>query len=143
MISHVWSVLCRTANIDDATNNISLQEVVEQINLIGDGKKLPGNASVDIEIVSLYSRTDLDKPAKGEARWSMESPSGKMVSTKERIEIDLTHYRRLRSRTKIRLLPIDMPGLYWFVGELRQDGDEWERVARIPLEVAGPKAVAD
>jgi hypothetical protein len=88
------------------------------------------------ELVSLWSRVELDKPTAGEARITVLTPVGKR-SVPNVTAIDLREFRRLRSRSQIAGLPLDRPGLYWFVVELRQEEqNKWTEVAKIPLEIS-------
>lgn len=132
MIIHVWSVLCASATINEETNNFSLHEVLEQVNV--DQGTPPATAPLKFELVTLWSRSDLSRQEVGMARWFMESPSGKKSNASE-MDLDLSTYHRLRVRTRFEAIPIDAPGCYWFVVELRQEASKWTQAVRIPLEV--------
>lgn len=143
MIQHVWSVLCSKASIDRETNNISLFEVTEQIQAQGPADE-PGVLPCSLELVSLWSRTEPDLPSRGEARIFLRTPRTANLMPQTQA-VDLQEYRRLRSRLLIPSIPIEGPGIYTFVVECRQQGQEqWVEVASIPLElqmvIAGPQA---
>lgn len=134
MIRHVWSVLCNRSSIDRETNNISLFEILEQLTIHGwDGQ--PGVLGGSLELVSLWSRIELDRPGRGEARLLLLTPAGN-TPISQSYSIDLREYHRLRNRHRMSGIPIEGPGLYIFVVEFRQqDQEQWIEAARVPLEV--------
>ncbi len=122
MIDHVWSVLCRRSSIDRETNNISLFDVVEQLQLF-EGSEVPSSVAGPFEIVSLWTRSA--EPTRGEAQISLRGPSGRLLIPPLLQEIDLREARRLRARQRLSLIPIEGSG----------------EVATIPVDVvlrAGP-----
>jgi len=134
MIKHVWTVLCSQAVIDKRTNNISLHNVVEQLNI--HHEPVP-EAIVEhpLELMTLWARSDLEVEAMGYARMRLVDPAGEIAKEIEYI-IDLTVYRRTRAGGKITKLPVDSPGVWVFRIEYRLDPDDlWQKVAEIPLEV--------
>lgn len=134
MIQHIWTVLCTKSSIDRETNNISLFEVIEELQVEGLGRE-PGAVPCSFELVSLWSRSEPDTPSQGEARITFQSPGGR-TSISQMQAVDLQHYRRLRSKVKILGIPVEEPGRYTFVVECRQqDQEQWIQVARMPLEV--------
>lgn len=136
MIEHVWTVLCRTSSIDRETNNISLFEVIEQIQLAPIGQTPErAVAPIQLQIVSLWCRSDLERPSRGQARVAIRVPGGVESGTAIH-ELDLSQFRRLRTRSMLDRIPIAGSGLYRFIVQLRQDGqDEWSEVANMPLEI--------
>lgn len=134
MILHVWTILCSNSVIDIESNNVSIQNVYEQLTLKGDPKP-DGKASLPMELVSLWTREDLETPTSGEARISYLQPSGK-ESELITYPIDLEEYHRARSRVHIGAIPVPEPGRYKFYIEYRLSGSVvWQQVAQIPLEV--------
>jgi len=132
VIDHVWTVFCSRAVIDKRTNNVSIQNIIEQITIKGEPKS---DAAIPIvcEVVTLWARADFDVPAQGRLRLAYLSPSGKVLNSMER-EIDLSKSRRYRIQTIFQGLPVEEPGRYTFRVELENE-DEWHQVATIPLEV--------
>ena len=136
MIDHVWSVLCNSATIDRESNNVTLFQVVEQLNVSGpSGADVStGVAIFDAELVTLWSRTNLDHPARSRARIQFVAPDGALLGKPILYDVDLTGYGRLRNRTRISGFPVRGPGKYEFRVELEKDSG-WETVAKIPVEV--------
>ncbi len=82
MIRHVWSVLCTKSSIDSDTNNISLFEILEQIQ-VSQFPEPAGDAitvvPMPVELVSLWTREPVGEPQQGECRLTMYSPRGKSL----------------------------------------------------------------
>ena len=132
MIEHVWSVLCRKVSIDRETNNVSLFDVLEQVQLYqwsGEFSAIAG----PFELASLWYRSDI--PSRAEARVTLRGPSNRLLTDLTQ-EIDLREFRRVRARYVIANIPIEGPGTYRFVVECKQQNAEvWSEVASLPLEV--------
>ena len=139
MIRHVWSVLCLKSVIDSESNNISLIDVLEQLNLVGLPLPSPEDrivVPVQYEMVSLFTRDDDGQPARGEMRLTLFGPSGRALDEPNVVQIDLSVHERLRQRTRLAGLPIAGPGCYSFHVEYRNEGElPWQRAARVPVFV--------
>lgn len=136
MIIHVWSVICQRSVIDKDSLNISLFDVLEQLNLAG---TLPEDKNKQIiipirfELVSLWAREQYDKPVRGMAKLSTSYPSGDIIEGPQ-INIDLTVHPRTRSRIVFNGLPFKESGRHVFLIQIRK-GDKWKEVARLPIEI--------
>ena len=120
------------------SNNISLFEVIEKISgvaLVNEGAESIQLVPIQLELVSLWSRTDLDEPTRGEARMTLLAPDGTQISPPVLYSVDLTEYARSRQITRVNGIPVRGAGKYTFQTEIRTNED-WELVSRIPLEVA-------
>jgi hypothetical protein len=135
MIDHVWTVVCSRAVIDRDSNNVSLQNVIEQLRIQAD--PLPdGVLPIPLQLATLWARADLEVPARGYVRVTFLSPSSEALIGPFESEIDLIDYRRHRTRADFKGLPLRESGRYVFRVELRiEDQDQWHQVAAIPLEV--------
>jgi hypothetical protein len=134
MIHHVWTVVCSRAVIDRDSNNVSLQNVVEQLTI----SREPGPVAipVSLDIMTLWARADPDVPTKGRARTTFLSPSGVVNDGPFEYDIDLSKHRRYRSRGHIQPLRVEEAGRHTFRVELQKEGEtEWRQVASIPLEI--------
>jgi hypothetical protein len=134
MIDHVWTVICSNAVIDQFSNNVSLHNVIEQVN-IRDEPRPSGAFSATIHVMTLWARSDFNTPNLGHARLAFLSPSG-VVGNPFEYEIDLSNDHRSRMRTIMHGLPLEESGRHAFTVELQNEGEtEWRQVAVIPLEV--------
>jgi hypothetical protein len=136
MIEHVWSVLCSKSITDRETNNICLLDVLEQFSL---GTEVPVDEEimlpVTFELVTLWSRGPDDEPGRGRARITFQSPGGDVLNSRE-YDLELTDFRRSRSRTRIEGLLVRGPGRYVFIIDLKGEGDaEWRQAGSVPLYV--------
>lgn len=140
MIEHYWTVLCRKGVIDSDSNNISLLEVLEQVNIVGTPpvEKEEGAIPGEYEIVSLWGRANYNEPARGMVKYVIGYRSGDIEKTsKEQIvEIDMTGHNRSRSILKLPLVPIHGEGLHRINVSLKIEGQhEWREVTSLPYEV--------
>ena len=136
MIRHVWSVLCETRIIDKDTNNLSLINIVEQLNFDISKDKSTEDQPVEIRgvlnVVSMWTRKNRDEPSKGESRVRIKNPDNKYTPPTEMM-LDLTNFVRLRSLTSL-AIGLNKTGIYSVIIELKT-GKKWNEVASIPVEV--------
>ena len=133
MIEHIWSVLCSRSVIDSETNNVSIQDVVEQITINAEPAK-NGFLPFPLELITLWGRKKVDEPTKGTERVSFVTPSGKSTVISES-NIDLSKAERHRQKVKFPGLPLGEGGRYYFKVEFKEDSDEYFEVAAIPLTI--------
>jgi len=134
MIDHVWSVLCSHAVIDRDTNNVSIHNVLEQLNVVGE--PAPDLAiPIAFEVVTLWARTTPDIAAQGTERVTMIDPQ-ENSTTLSTLKINLAETERTRHRVIGRGLPASQPGRYRFRVDMQLEGEiEWRQVAVVPLTV--------
>ncbi len=134
MIEHLWTVLCTKAIYDSETNNVSLIEVLEQINLPRD-ISFPVQVGIKLDLVAVWMRSPINKPTKGTARVTLLTPS-KEKSKPVELPIDLSHSERHRSRFRFLGVPIKEPGYHYFLVEYREQGkSRWEQATKVPLSI--------
>ena len=73
MINHVWTVLCHRTLIDQKSNNVSMIDAIEQINI--KGREGPTVAQISMELVSLWIRSDPNTGTRGQYRISFIEPN--------------------------------------------------------------------
>jgi hypothetical protein len=135
MIENAWCVLCTRCITDSSSNNVTLTDVVEQINVPPDAP-IPGTAPVQMDFVCLWYRSNPTQPARATARTSLIRPDGTSSPNPVLVTIDLTQFQRLRSIIRIPAIEIISSGFYYFRVELRLDGeDNWRPISRVPLQV--------
>lgn len=133
MLEHIWSVLCARSVIDAETNNVSIQDVIEQITINSEPAE-NGFLPFPMELITLWGRKEFDKPASGTERISFVTPSGKPTILSES-KIDLSKVERQRQRVRFPGLPIGEAGRHYFRVEFTANGDQFSEVAAIPLTV--------
>lgn len=133
-MEHVWTVICRESIVDSRSNNISLVHILEQINFSAPQDELVEGLSYQLDIVSLWVRSDFDTPEEAESRVLFVSPQNEELARTEST-IDLTEYKRLRAFGRFLGIPFRGDGVYKFVVEIQTHDKLWKSVATIPLEI--------
>ena len=133
MIEHVWTVLCSRSVIDVETNNVSIQDVIEQISINAEPKP-DGFLPFPLELITLWERQESNKPAEGTERITFVTPSGKSNVVYE-AKIDLSAAERHRHKVKFPGLPLSEAGRYYFEVEAKEGDGDYHEVAAIPLSV--------
>ena len=133
MLEHIWSVLCSRSVIDSETNNVSIQDIIEQITINAEPVE-NGFLPFPMELITLWGREESNEPTKGTERVTFVTPSGKTKVISE-AEIDLTTVERNRHRVRFAGLPVGETGKYYFRVELKNGNNEWKQVSAIPLKV--------
>lgn len=140
MIKHIWSVLCQKSSVDQLSNNISLFDVFEALEV--DINPVPNiksptdseyNIPVQYQVVSLWTKTDT-KDTKGQVQITLVNPDGKekiLVNSELNFPPDK---KRMRSINQIQGLPVSKSGDYHFIVSLKQE-EKFQKVADLPLEV--------
>lgn len=144
-IKHIWSVLCDSSVVDRETNNISLQKILEKLD-VGIGTK-PGapqelpekiNIPFNFEIVTLWAREDFEdkKERKVDVKIETIDPKGHKLAEINNGFTMTSEFRRMRGRTKSANILLTSPGRYLFriSGREVPNGD-YEMVSELPLEV--------
>ena len=148
MIDHVWSVVCGRSSTDRETNNISLFDVIEQLNVLGPlPPPQPGaTAAIPIafELVSVWSRANPEEGEDSTGRVRLLGPNGNQLF-ENTFPVSLIDYPRMRTQLRTMGFPLVGTGRYTFVVEIQRANSQWESVARIPVQlesVAQPAAPA-
>lgn len=142
-VNHLWSVLCRKAIVDRASNNVSLLESFEQLTVsIGHQPKelvatgSPITIPQSHELVTLWSRNDIDQEYSRNVELEFVDPEGNVLSQSEYILKFGPHIRRARVITTIGELSLTKSGIYTYRLYLQSDsGGREEPVVELPLEV--------
>jgi len=134
MIKHAWSLMCTKCITDPDTKNVTLTEVVEQLN-VPPNVTFPATAPFQTDFVSTWYREDADRAERATGRVVVHGPDG---NSREAVQfaIDLTAFYRVHTIIRSAGLELVSTGVYYFVVECRAEGQQqWETVARLPLNV--------
>lgn len=142
MIAHIWSVLCQNSSVDQQTNNVSLFQVFEALEVDvtpASNTEVSANAEFNIpvqyQIVTLLSKEKADpENTKYVIRITLVNPQGEKKILVDRELPFLANKRRMRSVNQIQGLPVNKSGDYHFIVEIKQD-EKFQKVADLPLEV--------
>lgn len=139
MIKHAWTVLCKKSLIDKDTNNLSINDILErlQVNLKQDvvGKKSIINIPIEYEVVSFLYRDAKGKEEDVYLRIDLRDPANVRL---KKIDVSIRlkpEHLRMRTRSKIKGLALKDSGIYTFRVSIKQGNERYKEVARLPLEV--------
>lgn len=143
MIKHIWSVLCQRSVVDSQSNNISIFDVFEALQVdINPTPQAKGQNNPEYNIPLQYQVVTLISKEKEDARDTKYSIRVTLVNSEGKKKIlvsqDLTflaHKKRMRSINQIQGLPVSQSGIYHFIVELRENDGNFQKVADLPLEV--------
>jgi len=137
----IWAILCQSSVTDSGTNNISLFNVVEEIQLPAQppqslGEAVSRNISPAVlELVVLWIRSEMEGPERGLGRVRLIQPGGAETTLGQDFEVDLNKFLRLRSRLRLAGLPTSGEGNYLFKLDGKPAGGEWTQMFEFPLRV--------
>lgn len=134
MIEHVWTVVCRQAVVDKESNTMSLQAVLENIEIFGEpeeGKMVP----MQFDVASLWSRTGENVPGAGVVRIKLISPTGNELRTSENIEVNLLETERHRTIVHFQGMPVSEAGRHTISVELQEEGGGVSEIASVPIMI--------
>ena len=137
-----WSIIAESSAIDSDTNNLSLFNIIEQVQ-IPEPPERPESSDSDalhavplrFVVVILFSRSEPDRGEKKEARLVVAMPNGSVAETSLRFDVDLESATRNRTRINIGTLPLAGQGEYCFRIEGLDEDGEWQMMSEAPLLV--------
>lgn len=141
MIKHVWSVLCQKSVVDSTTNNISLIEVFEQleVDIKPQSPDIPapsGDVKINFpyELVNFWTK-DKNLKSEAEVKITLLDPKGRIIKSLNKHILIPKKNRRLREVNKISDLLLRSSGIYTFKVSIGDGKSKFKTVAEIPLEI--------
>lgn len=143
MIKHIWSVLCSQSVRDADSQNISLFNVIEQLQvtlMAGAPEDAVHRLPIPLELITLWERGEweVDEHAPGtvgQSTVSVLDPTGRSLAQAQ-MTADLSANRRCRSKLVFGGMPITVSGRYVVQVSLQEEGEgEPSIVAEVPVEV--------
>lgn len=137
-----WTVIAESTAIDRDTNNLSLFNLIEQVQIpeppelsdFSNGDALPA-MPLRLVVVTLFSRSEPDQGERKEVRLVVAMPNGRVAETSLSFDVDLESATRNRTRINVGTLPLAGQGEYRFrIEGLGEDG-EWQMMSEAPLQV--------
>ena len=131
----VFCALCHKAVTDQDSNQLSLLDVVEQVQ-VEVREKLIGGGLVPMpaQLATFWTRSDYNVPEKIHARLRLLGPSNALVGSAA-FEVDLEAKPNYRAVLKLQGLPVSDSGRFWFLVESENADDTWSERGRFPLDV--------
>jgi hypothetical protein len=108
---------------------------------VAEGEALAGvgGIALELQLITVWTRTDPMQPALGRYRVDIELPNNEVKEAAAILDIDLRSFQRLRSRVGIGGIPYAGPGRYEFVVKLEANG-EWDIQGRVPFDLNSESA---
>ncbi len=140
MISHIWTVIARSSIVDSSTNLISLQNILEKIDINFEGKVEQNTQIVipiDFEIVTLWAEDNTETKRIYNIKTELVNSDKKTTGEFLQTMVLEPGIRRFRSIIKISGLPVSRSGIYHFAISVKpENGEKFPKpVTKIPLEV--------
>lgn len=153
LVRCVWGLICSLSSIDQERNNISLFNVIDQLNIPEDlfvQQKQEGKPLIfplAHELVLLWRRTIsaefATEPLQTDFKISIFDPTGKAIQETIAPLILEKNIRTMRLRIKLMGFPLTVPGDYVYRIELRQPNKEtFEGEYEIPFFVSERRITA-
>ena len=137
----LWALLCDYVITNQQTNNISLIEIIEQINVPAPA---PGSLAefteqsatfLNMSLVVVWARSDRDAPEIGQARVGIVAPDGRKSQFAE-YEVDLIDTQHTRAVGQIvGFPPLTQEGEHLFRVEKQISDSEWKEEFEVPVWV--------
>ncbi len=136
MIDHIWSIVCGRSTTDRETNNLSLIDVMEQLNVLGPlpDPSIRAALPVQYEVVSLWSRSQPLEAEETKGRIKLITPTGNEALAYE-FPVNLLENPRMRTQLRSFGFPLSGVGRYLFLVEIQRGDGQWETVARLPMQL--------
>lgn len=134
-MKHIWSIICSLSSIDVDSNNFSLFNCLEQINIPPFKDDKDNIIPLIFEVISLW-RGNENEEFKGEILLEIDDPNGKKLKEFQLNPVKQKGKKRLRTRIKIKGLPFTEIGEYIFKLKIRNNNHEDYHIAcELPLEI--------
>ena len=135
MITHHFTIACNKAIVDSKSNNLSIIDVLEQINLSGPLPEKEGLLPLSFQIVSLWARPEYNEPIRGQGRVEFLDPLKNHIRDFT-FDIDLSENVRMRTTAELIGFPFRGEGLHWIKIEGRtNEGDKWKEKALLSVDI--------
>lgn len=140
-LKHIWSVVCNSSSIDQETNNFSLYNVIEQLEIKVKPGGIPKNedsavVGITLELITLWKKEAAGESLDVEQRTEWVDPAGKvLLSSVGGFKIGKV-IDRARFRFQANGLKVTVPGYYYFRVAARYATDtDFIIVAETPVQV--------
>ncbi len=142
-ITHVWSVICTSSSVDQATNNVSLYNILEQLTVpkeILNKMKEKSIAeiilNINFEIVNFWIKKIKDENISAEEQIEIIDPQGKTLGIQKFPLKIPANKQRSRFILSMNGFKMTIPGDYVFQISVRDsESNDFIKVASLPVQV--------
>lgn len=142
----VWGILCSLSSIDQQKNNVSLFNIIEQLNIPSaffkeqQEKNTPLPVGIEFEIyLSLQRILDVtisDEEIPSDIRIKVVDPTGKIIQESLSQILFPKAMKRFRFRMNFNGISLTVPGQYCILVENKTpEKDQFKKLAEIPLDI--------
>lgn len=136
----LWAVICQSSVVDQETNNVSLFNILEQVDVPEPPALPPDSSSLraalrPLELFILFARTASEVPEHGRVNVRLIFPSDDPPASFQ-IDVDLSQVHRNRARINLPGMPVSGEGEYLFVIEALSDIGDSMPLYEIPFFVS-------
>ena len=137
----LWAIICESSSVDQETNNISLFNVLEHVQVpeppAANGESsYPPAAPFSYRLIASFCRTNLKEPERGIGRIRLQFPNEAGDGFFPEFEIDLEDGDRHMVVGRFPFMPISGQGTYTYTIESLTDTGDWLPMFEVPLEVS-------
>lgn len=142
-IKYLGAILCSSASIDRETNNLTVFNIIEEINVLE--KQLqssPNNQTnkkvvpLQFELITLWKKEVLDQEVDIKSKIELVDPGNEILQTIEVPLVIKREHKRFRNRIQMNGLNITTKGEYNFRIYIKEDNeDKFNLVGEVPLTI--------
>jgi hypothetical protein len=140
-IRHVWSVLATNISVDQATQNISLFGVLEQLTLKKseiEANRKPGEKALNVHFpfrLVTFLRRIGEGAFAGNMKVEVIDPRGEILAVMEQPITFEPAADRLRVIIEAPGMPVTTDGYYFFRTSIKSSGGDYEEINELPLQI--------
>ncbi len=136
-MKHLWSIICERSSIDYESNNLSLFNCLEQLQVTIDKSKQKDGEQLIIPLAfQLFSLWELENETMIELTIEVVDPDGSIINSLEAPFPIKGSFKRFRSRINIPGLPITISGRYLMRLKRKLQDNEFKVEAELPIEIS-------
>lgn len=135
VVNHLWSIPCRGFSVDQRTNNLSIFNIIEQVQLPGEKINEQNPVFIPLELITMWEVLEKNDGPIADVEVSVFHPKGlktKLLDYKIEAPMGI---RRMRSISQIKI-KVDAPGSYTFLINVKGSKEKsYTKVAETSLEI--------
>jgi hypothetical protein len=143
MIKHIWTVVCKESKVDAETNNLSIIDILENVQFQAQVNGADFNANqgnpiaipLGMQIASLFFREAKTGEESIDVKTKILDPKGKQLGEIDNVVKFQNGLNRMRNIIKFNSLAVTEDGTYLFQVFVREKSG-FKNVATIPVDVS-------
>ena len=136
----IWAMICEGSSTDTETNNISLFNVLDEINVPeppdNEGASSTQLFPMSLHLIVLFGRSEFDQKEQGLARVALLFPGERERAVLPEFDVRLDPAYRHRIKCEFGGFPIKGQGEYRFQIQTLDDIGNWDSIFEVPLMIS-------